>query len=93
MHTLDIRTSAPCAIVSEHAFPSSAKSAERMDGAMMAGGAMAGKRIGEKLQEEKSMQAFVPSNLARYICQESMLLNSEGLIRQWGKLLSHVCRD
>ena len=39
--TPDIRTSAPCAIVSEHAFPSSAKSAERIDGAMMAGGAMA----------------------------------------------------
>lgn len=31
---------APCAIVFEHSFPSSAKSAERMEGAMMAGGDM-----------------------------------------------------
>lgn len=29
---------APCAIVFEHSFPRSAKSAERIDGAMMAGG-------------------------------------------------------
>lgn len=33
--------SAPALIVSEHAFPSSAKSAERIEGAMMAGGDIA----------------------------------------------------
>jgi hypothetical protein len=42
-----ILTSAPCPIVSEHAFPSAAKSAERMEGAMMADGDMAGARLGE----------------------------------------------
>jgi hypothetical protein len=46
--------SAPRAMVREHSAPRSAKSAERMDGAMMALGAMAdvesGGRLGERLQ-------------------------------------------
>ena len=55
--------SAPLAIVLEHSLPRSAKSAERIEGAMMAGGDI-GERFGRKkcrvdrMEEEISVQRY-----------------------------------
>jgi hypothetical protein len=55
---VEILTSAPCPIVSEQAFPSSAKSAERMDGAMIAGGDMVD--YGGSLRSIECLRSPVP---------------------------------